>query len=977
MTSAPAPPLARPADASEIPLDRSGAAGLRLGPGDPLRIVEGGRVELFYAERAGATGLGPRRFLVGLDPGDPVPGLGTIGEELGVAFFAVGSGARLRAVTPTVLGGPSADRMSEPVALVASWVERLAGRIALEHRPPARAVPLPVGEVVNVPSGVAARPDAGLCWVRLVDGRCGLRGRRDLELIAGETVPVSPGLWLESWGDGAAVRCRSTADAMADGGVLPLIDRVTRRLLTALIIDDRRAGAVESERLAGAADRDRRRLADAAALLGRVFEPGRPRDLVGTAVPGTPLVEACRLAGAAVGVRIVSPPEHAAGRGARLRDPVEAVARASKVRTRMVLLAGEWWTRDHGALVGFAADDGHPVALLRRRRTGYTLHDPASRTVVPVTRAVAETLRPQAYMFFPSFGHRRLALGSLARAGLRGVGRELGGVLLLSAVAACLALATPLLSQILFDAVVPQADRPQVPVIGAVLVVFAVTATAFGLVRGLLLLRLEATVELNMEAALMDRLLRLPAAFFREHLTGDLAQRILGISAIRRALTGTVVSAMLSGVFSLVSLGLVIYYDARLALLGGALAVIALLVILTGSVVALRHNRVMTDRSGRIAGLVLQLLSAISKLRTAGAEGRAFAVWAGQFAEQKRHAFRAGAVLNHFTVFTAAFPLLASMAFFAAIHAATGPGGDAMVSTGAFIAVMAAFAQLLAGMLGLGASVIAVLRIVPQYERLRPILTRRPEAEAERVDPGPLRGAIEVTHLTFRYPGGGGVVLNDVSLDARPGEMVAVVGPSGSGKSTLIRLLLGFERPEAGAVCYDGRDLAGLDLDGVRRQCGVVLQHGRLMPGDVLGNIVGPWNLSLEHAWAAARMVGLEDDLRALPMGMFTLVSEDGGAFSGGQRQRLLLARAIVHEPAVLFLDEATSALDNRTQAVVSESLARLRVTRLVIAHRLSTIKDADRIYVLDGGRVVESGTYHSLLQAGGAFADLARRQLL
>jgi ATP-binding cassette subfamily C protein len=221
--------------------------------------------------------------------------------------------------------------------------------------------------------------------------------------------------------------------------------------------------------------------------------------------------------------------------------------------------------------------------------------------------------------------------------------------------------------------------------------------------------------------------------------------------------------------------------------------------------------------------------------------------------------------------------------------------------------------------------------------------------------------------------------LRGIDLEVGGNEYVAVVGPSGSGKSTLIRLLLGFERPEAGAVCYDGRDLAGLDLDGVRRQCGVVLQHGRLMPGDVLGNIVGPWNLSLEHAWAAARMVGLEDDLRALPMGMFTLVSEDGGAFSGGQRQRLLLARAIaiVHEPAVLFLDEATSALDNRTQAVVSQSLARLRVTRLVIAHRLSTIKDADRIYVLDGGRVVESGTYHALLQADGAFADLARRQLL
>jgi ATP-binding cassette subfamily C protein len=215
-----------------------------------------------------------------------------------------------------------------------------------------------------------------------------------------------------------------------------------------------------------------------------------------------------------------------------------------------------------------------------------------------------------------------------------------------------------------------------------------------------------------------------------------------------------------------------------------------------------------------------------------------------------------------------------------------------------------------------------------------------------------------------------------VSLQCRPGEFVALVGPSGSGKSTLLRLLLGFEAPEAGAIRYDRRDLAALDARAVRRQIGTMLQNGRLLAGDIFTNIVGASTLTLEDAWAAARLAGLDEDIRQLPMGMHTVLSDGASTLSGGQRQRLLIARAIVHKPRLLFFDEATSALDNRTQEIVGESLERLAVTRLVIAHRLSTIQKADRIYVLERGRIVESGTYRELMQRRGVFAALARRQL-
>ena len=275
-----------------------------------------------------------------------------------------------------------------------------------------------------------------------------------------------------------------------------------------------------------------------------------------------------------------------------------------------------------------------------------------------------------------------------------------------------------------------------------------------------------------------------------------------------------------------------------------------------------------------------------------------------------------------------------------------------------------------------------LLDLLPTFERLRPILEERPEFAAAVIEPVRLYGAISLNHISFRYPGQdqGTKVLDDVSLQVRPGEFVAIVGPSGSGKSTLMRLLLGFETPDAGSVTYDGRELPTLDLRDVRRQIGVVLQQAQLLPTDIVGNIIGfaPL-LNIDDAWEAARLAGLEEDIRRMPMGMHTLVGEGGGNLSSGQRQRLLIARAIVRRPRVLLLDEATSALDNATQAIVSDSLTnQLRgITRVVIAHRLDVVVKADRIYVLKDSRIVQSGPYHQLLEESGPFRELARRQML
>jgi ATP-binding cassette subfamily C protein len=303
-------------------------------------------------------------------------------------------------------------------------------------------------------------------------------------------------------------------------------------------------------------------------------------------------------------------------------------------------------------------------------------------------------------------------------------------------------------------------------------------------------------------------------------------------------------------------------------------------------------------------------------------------------------------------------------------------GEVSTLSTGDFVAFNAAYTSFQNALLQMAVALTASLNVVPLYERLEPILQEPPEVDATRTHPGELTGSIEVNHVHFRYTEGGPLVANDVSFTIRPGEFVALVGPSGSGKSTMLRLLLGFETPESGSLYYDGQDLSTLDVREVRRQIGVVLQNARVMPGDVFKNIVGASNLTLDDAWEAARNAGLEEDIRSMPMGMNTMVSAGGETLSGGQRQRLLIARAIVKKPRLLFFDEATSALDNKTQSVVSHCLEGLKSTRVIIAHRLSTVIHADRIIVMEAGRMVESGTYAELMDKNGVFAELAKRQL-
>jgi ATP-binding cassette subfamily C protein len=543
------------------------------------------------------------------------------------------------------------------------------------------------------------------------------------------------------------------------------------------------------------------------------------------------------------------------------------------------------------------------------------------------------------------------------------------------------------------DPIIPEAQTDQLTVLISALVIIGISLTAFSFVQSLSMLRLESHMDNRVQGAVWVHLLNLPASFFRGFTVGDLANRASGINGIRGVLTGTINSSLVSGISGLFSLLLIIWYNWRLALVGILIAVAYCSIIYLIGRRILARNRETMALTGRLQGLVLQILSAVSKLRVAGAERRAFSRWSSVYLESVLVGLHQRRLNNRLIVFKSIVQYLAVLAALATIGAEAGQllaffhtptewsdimgqGLHSAMPTASFIAFNVAYGQFLGAMFGLTQTAVEVLNVKPLWERVTPVVQAEEEVYEGAADPGDIEGSIEIANVQFRYAPDAPLVLHGLTLHVPRGQFVAIVGPSGAGKSSLIRLLLGFEKPEAGSILIDGMDLQWLDKRAVRRRFGVVLQNGRLLAGSIYNNIAAGAPVSRDEAMQAARMAGLDKDIEAMPMGLETVLSEGAATLSGGQRQRLMIARAIVRRPRVLIFDEATSALDNETQAQVSHNLETLACTRIVIAHRLSTIIHADLIYVIDQGRVVEQGTYQELMAKNGTFTALAKRQI-
>jgi NHLM bacteriocin system ABC transporter ATP-binding protein len=677
----------------------------------------------------------------------------------------------------------------------------------------------------------------------------------------------------------------------------------------------------------------------------------------------------CRLVAEAAGIELTEPAR--SGAMSERIDPVERIALASRVRTRAVRLTGRWWKEDMGPLVGQRTQSGTPVALLWRRG-GYAAVGVGSARGTRVDGDTAEEFEPRAVMFYRPLPDRRLSPLRLLRFSLQGTRLDLRNLVLSGLVTVALGALVPIATGKVLGEFVPQAERGLIVQVCLAVMVSSVVAAAFMLLESLTLLRMEGRIEATLQPAVWDRLLRLPTKFFTQRSTGELASAAMGISAIRRMLAGIAPVAVQSGTVGAMNFILLLCYSVPMALAATGMLLVIAAVFLALGLWQVRWQRRLVVLTNKLNNQAFQTLRGLPKLRIAAAENYAYAAWAREFARSREMQQRVGRIRNLTTVVNTLYLPLCSLIMFMLL---AGPARGSM-SAGAFLTFNTAMTMMLTSATQLTGALVSVAAALPMFEEIRPVLDEAPEVSRASTRPGELSGGIEARKLCFRYTDDGPLVLDDVSFEVRPGEFVAVVGPSGCGKSTLLRLLIGFDRPASGSVLYDGQDLSALDQAAVRRQCGVVLQHAQPFTGSILDCICGAEPFTQEEAWEAAEMAGLAEDIRRMPMGMHTIVA-NGGAVSGGQRQRLMIAQALIRRPRVLFFDEATSALDNETQRTVIDSTRALNATRVVIAHRLSTVMDADRVIVMSDGRITEVGPPSQLLaDPGGRLHELVRRQM-
>ncbi len=655
-----------------------------------------------------------------------------------------------------------------------------------------------------------------------------------------------------------------------------------------------------------------------------------------------------------------------------LRDRLDFLLSSTGILYREVVLKKGWHGDATGPMIASLREEGTVIALLPSAMGGYEFVDPATGGKVRVNAQTEKRISEEALCFYRPLPMRPLKLRDL----LRYMMSCLTTRDLVSFGAAALAITLvgmlmPKLNQVLFGTVIATQSSQLLLAVMAFLLFATVGSVLLAMIRALCLSRVRFKLNLNVSAATMMRLLSLPASFFKEYSAGELNQYISYMDSLCTTIVDSLFSTAVTGLFSLVYLAQIFTFAPSLVWPSLIITLLTLAVSLLSARVQMRIDQQKMVQTAKERGLVYGLITGIQKIRLSGAENRAFSRWSRLYTRSAELTFNPPAVIRLSGVFTAAISLLGTLImYWIAV--------ESRVSVADYYAFNTAYAYISSAFSSLASVALSAASIKPIINLIKPLLEARPETSDSKETVSRLSGSIELSHVTFGYDPDSKPLFEDLSLSIPARQYVAIVGKSGCGNSTLVRLLLGFEKPSRGVIYYDRKDLQQLDVRSVRRQIGTVMQDGRLFSGSIFDNIViSAPTLKLQEAWDAAEIAGIADDIRDMPMGMNTMLQDGGGTISGGQRQRLMIARAIAPKPKILIFDEATSALDNITQRKVSEALDKMKCTRIIIAHRLSTIRHCDRILLIDDGKIAEDGTYDALMAKNGLFARLVERQQL
>ncbi len=653
-------------------------------------------------------------------------------------------------------------------------------------------------------------------------------------------------------------------------------------------------------------------------------------------------------------------------------DQLEYALRPAGLMVRDVELEGNWQHDAFGPMLGYMKETGTTVALLPGAVFGYYYRDPATGKRTRVTRKTAKLFSRDALCFYQPLPMKKLGIGDLLLYMWKCITH---GDLLLILLASLAMVLVGMIEPRIISLVTGKVLKTRNTNLLNGLMIFLVSSTfagqLIGLVKTLLMSRISTKTSMTVEASVMMRILSLPVSFFRKFSSGELSSRASSVNSLCSMMVDSILSVGLSSLMSLLYITQIFRYAPALVWPSILIILATVVVSVTASFVQIGVSRKKMKLAAEEAGMSYAMMNGMQKIRMSGSEKRVFARWGRLFARNARLEYNPPLFLKLNGVITTAVSLGGTiLLYYLAVK--TGVAGSE------YFAFNAAYGRVMGAFSALAGIAISAASIRPVLEMAEPILKAEPEVSAEREAVTSVSGSIEMSHVTFRYEENTPYVLQDLSLKIRAGEYVAIVGRTGCGKSTIVRLLLGFETPERGAVFYDRHDLSKIDPRSLRRQIGVVIQNGQLFHGDIYSNItISAPHLTLAEAWEAAEIAGLAQDIREMPMGMQTIITEGQGGISGGQKQRLMIARAVAPKPRILIFDEATSALDNKTQKQVSEALDGLKCTRIVIAHRLSTIQNCDRILVMDQGSIVEEGKYDELIAKNGYFAELVARQRL